>query len=767
MSDDATIRQILETMLDTGASPEQLCVDRPDLLPLVIRRSRLLRAVDHELNQLFPTTRPFHSHPPTQLSATPDFLGYDNVSFLGRGGMGVVYKAHHIALHRTVAIKMLLPSTIPGPDERATLQREAAAVAALQHPNIVQVFEIGENQGRPYFSMEYLQGGTLAERVRGQPQSPAFAAELVATLSRAIHAAHQSGIVHRDLKPGNILFASDGSPKIADFSLARSIVPDSNVSQSGAILGTPSYMAPEQALSLTGWCLPPVDIYALGAILYDLLAGRPPFRADTPIETHRQVIEEEPAALTRLNARVPRDLETICLKCLQKDPARRYPSALALAEDLTRFLQGEPIVARPSGNLERVAKWVRRRPAQATAIGVAAVCLSLFAGIALWSSARYLTMQQAIREDLTQATAFLQAGDWIASRSVLSKAQVRLDSAGGSNSVRIQAKDVQRELDLIDRLTRIRFQRANAQDKRFSRAATWQSYRSAFLEAGLLKNGDRPEEFATRISNAIAKAALVNAMDDWALCATDRSELAWLLTATTRADPDPLWRDHARNFNVWTDRNRLEELAKSAQVEREPVPLLLIIAGLLFEKGSAEAMPFLQRAHAAHPSDFWMTFAVGEQLDSQRDPDAIGYYRAAVSLRPDAVAAHINLGIALAVQNRYDEAIDCGLRALHIEPDSPLGHFNVAIWQIQQSKYALAVQHARQVVRLDPKNPDAHGILGRSLFELEDFQSAATAFRDALALLPESDPRRDQLHSALIRCEESINRSQEPSTKKY
>jgi len=285
------------------------------------------------------------------------------------------------------ALKMLLSGEYARPVEVARFLREAQAVAALKHPNIVQIYDVGEVEGRPYFTMELVEGPSLTEQVAGTPQNANRAAQLTATLARAVHVAHQAGIIHRDLKPGNVLLTDDGTPKITDFGLARHFDGDGGLTLDGVRVGTPSYMSPEQISGTSGALGPAADIYALGAILYEMLTGRPPFRAATATETQRQAIEEEPAAPSRLNAKVPRDLETICLKCLHKDPARRYASAAALADDLERYLKGEPIIARPAGSVERLVKWARRHPSSAAMIlgGAAIMLLELTSGLSCWS----------------------------------------------------------------------------------------------------------------------------------------------------------------------------------------------------------------------------------------------------------------------------------------------------------------------------------------------------------------------------------------------
>jgi tRNA A-37 threonylcarbamoyl transferase component Bud32 len=292
------------------------------------------------------------------------FGGYELLEEIGHGGMGVVYKARHTKLNRAVALKMILAGGHAGTAELARFQTEAEAVARLQHPDIVQIFEVGEYDGLPFFSLEFCSGGSLDKKVRGTPVAPREAAALVQRLATAMEAAHQKGVIHRDLKPANVLLTEDGTPKITDFGLAKKL-DEAGQTHSGAIMGTPSYMAPEQAEGKKD-IGPAADIYALGAMLYDLLTGRPPFKGATPMETIRQVVSDEPVPPSRLLPSCPRDLETVCLKCLHKEPRKRYGSAADLAEDLRRFQAGEPITARPVGSLERGWRWCRRNPVVAT-----------------------------------------------------------------------------------------------------------------------------------------------------------------------------------------------------------------------------------------------------------------------------------------------------------------------------------------------------------------------------------------------------------------
>ncbi len=323
----------------------------------------------------------------------PSVAGYEILAELGRGGMGVVYQARHLGLNRLVALKMLLAAPFASDDSRRRFRREAQAIARLQHANIVQVYDVGETAAGPYFSLELVESGSLAKHLNGTPWNPRAAAGFLEPLAGAIHYAHAQGVIHRDLKPANILLKdakypescllhpAPFSPKITDFGLAKCVEDENGQTPNGAVLGTPSYLAPEQVVGTSERVGPATDVYGLGAILYELLTGGAPFRGDSVMSTLLQVTHQEPTAPTRLGIKLPRDLETICLKCLQKSPKKRYASAELLAEDLHRFLVGEPIRARPPGLCARAVKAAKRRPLVAALS--AAVVLSVAVGFAL------------------------------------------------------------------------------------------------------------------------------------------------------------------------------------------------------------------------------------------------------------------------------------------------------------------------------------------------------------------------------------------------
>lgn len=351
-----------------AVSADELCRDCPELVEEVRQRIEIIESME----SLLRVKRSFSDATTAPRAAGPSapqpthIPGYEILDVLDQGGMGIVYRARQTELSRIVAVKMMAGAHPSGP-QLSRFRTECRAIAQLHHPNLVEIFESGETDVGPYFSMELVDGGNLNTRLKTNPPSSEEAATLVESIARVVHEVHQRGIIHRDLKPANILLTADGVPKVTDFGLAKLLDEESGHSRTGEVLGTLTYMAPEQIDPSTGSVAVPVDVYALGAILYELLAGRPPFLGRTT-QLMRQIVQDDPPAPSTIRSDLSRDLDAICLKCLEKKPELRYGSALELADDLRRFLEHHPIKARPAGPIRRTAKVVRRRPELRTLI---------------------------------------------------------------------------------------------------------------------------------------------------------------------------------------------------------------------------------------------------------------------------------------------------------------------------------------------------------------------------------------------------------------
>lgn len=776
---------LLEEMLDSGRTAEEVCRDCPELLPEVRRQWQAFRRVDGSLAALFPDPETSTGADPAaalpHLADLPRVPGYRVEALLGHGGMGVVYRAWHERLNRAVALKMLLAGPCARPEERERFQREAEAVAALGHPNIVQVHDVGDVDGRPYFTMEFVEGGSLAEQTRGIPQPARQAAALVATLADAVHAAHQNGIVHRDLKPGNILLTTGGTPKVTDFGLARRLQGEAGLTLSGMPMGTPSYMAPEQARGDKGAVGPATDVYALGAILYELLTGRPPFRAESTTATLQQVVADEPVSPARLNPRVPRDLQTICLKCLHKEPHRRYASALALADDLRRFDRGEPITARPVGPLERGVRWVRRRPAPAAALAAGVLAASALLGAALWwhgqRTALTATAVAYAEADLGESERLRDRGEFKTSAAVLRRARDRLRDYVPPE-LRDRLATAYGRLELVTRLDALRLERALIRPRAQTKApnellgvlalpaipvthnghafgagtSSGQHYEEVFREAGIGAPGDDPAEAAVRTQTSPIRGALVAALDDWAACATDRDQQAWVLAVVRQADPDP-WRDRVRDPATWDHPDALRELAQQAPVA-EQSPQLLAVLGARLRAKNLDAVAFLERVASACPADFWVYVEMGNALcDQSRAVEAIGYYRAALALRPETVALRYVLGDLYLSQQRWDGAIAEYEQAVRRDPENPWCHnrlgFTLA-WKGGREDEAIA--QFREAIRLDADLGWSHYFLAIALENKGRLDEAVDAFRETARLLPEKRAEaRQRLRGLLLK----------------
>jgi serine/threonine-protein kinase len=666
------VAELLQELLDSGSTPEEVCRNCPDLLAAVRAGWKQVRALQAEVGVLFPESASGDHTTPDGMRqgerSTPDLppiRGYEVQQVLGRGGMGVVYKAWHLRLQRPVAVKMLLAGAHAQPQELERFLREAETLASLHHTNIVQVYDAGNMDGRPYFTMEFVEGGSLAEKMAGTPQPAHQAAALIACVAQAVDAAHHRGIVHRDLKPGNILLAVDGTPKLTDFGLARRLEGSAGLTQSGVAVGTPSYMAPEQASGKVRDIGPAADTYALGAILYELLTGRPPFRAETSAETLRQVVAEDPVPPSRLNAAVPRDLGTICLKCLEKDPKRRYPSTQALAEDLQRFQRNQSIVACPVGRLERGLRWTRRDPRGAALVATALALIGLTFGGGIWLAQLHAERQgewhTVVSTALDQARILRKEFHFDDARGMLQEVRRRLEQ-GGPADLRQQVDQSLADLALVQKLDTARLQTATPVEGKFGPGGPESIYENGLVEAGLGRPGDNIETVAARVRDSAVHEEIVAGLDDWASIAPDPARRAWLLAVARAADPDPA-RDRLRQPDLLQDGPRLSKFTGELRVDELSPQLLTALGRVLVQTGS-DAVPLLRAAQACYPQDFWVNYELGWALrHSGRSDEALGFFRAALALRPESSLAEDSIRVTLRANDWFYAAARAAVRA--------------------------------------------------------------------------------------------------------
>jgi serine/threonine-protein kinase len=736
-------------MLDSGMTPEEVCCDCPDLLPLVKERWRDFCQVDEALGAVFPGLRtPSGAGTIPNVAPTiglPQIPGYTVEAILGYGGMGAVYKARQRALDRVVAVKVLLAGPFASPIELARFHRETAALACLKHPNIVQVYDAGDVEGRPYLAMELIEGGTLAKKLAVATLSARDAAVLMKTLAQAVEEAHQAGIVHRDLKPVNILLTVDGTPKITDFGLARRMEGDAGLTQTGVAIGTPSYMAPEQARGHAPVVGPAVDVYALGSILYECLTGRPPFRAETPAETVLQVISQDPVAPSRLQHRIPRDLETICLKCLEKEPRFRYATAAALADDLACFQNGQAIAARPEGPMARLVRRVRRQPAISAAVAVSALLAFALIGSGLWYISEGRATARAAEDDLRDMVQSLRNSSWLSASAARDRAQGRLDGRGPA-ALQRQVIQGTRDLELAGRLDAIRMKEIVSvegvdRDDRIDGA-----YAEVFQKVGLGTVDDMAPTVAERITRSDIRSALVSALDHWFVSTQDSRRKVWTLEVARRADPDQSdWRVRARDPEIRKSQEAVKDLIRAAPIKDAPVSLLIGLEMSLPDPVDAH-VGFLKRIHLEHPDDFWINQRLGLLMYVLRKPaESVGYCQAALAVRPDSALVHNNLGRTLTDVGRPEEGLAHYRRAAELDPSDGVYHNHVALALSALGRDDEAIPELEKALHNNPNAALLHSGLGNCL-ERKGRNAEAHAYHIRAV---ELEPKRTHCQSEL------------------
>jgi TolB-like protein/predicted Ser/Thr protein kinase len=658
---------------------------------------------------------------------------YELLEEIGRGGQGVVFRARQKSLNRTVALKVVNLGQSASKAHLKRFRREAEAVASLDHSGIVPVYEVGEREGSCYFSMKFVEGGQLDKVVRRTPMSVRQAAELIAKVARTVHYAHEHGILHRDIKPGNILLDEKGEPHLTDFGLARLVESESTITRTMEVMGTPSYMAPEQAAGNNAAISSVTDVYGLGAVLYQLLTGQPPFAGGTTYETIKLVLDTEPRQPRLLNPKIDRDLSTICLKCLDKDPKRRYSSALALAEDLERWLKHEPIQARRIGVFARGKKWVQRNPARALSAG-SLVALAAATGWIVWKS-------ELIRQPLTNGIAVLP-----------------FESLGGEKEHAEFADGVQD--DILTKLAKINHLKVISRNsvmeyrgKRNVRQIGDALRVSHVLEGSARRSGDRlhlnAQLIDTRTDTHVWAEEYDRNLND---LFTVQSEIAQKvaqhlhakLSASEQASVEerPTQDLVAYDFYV-----RAVSMIYTAQVPEESL-------GIDTEKSISEAVDLLNKAVARDPNFFLAYCQLAFAHDLIGDtPERLALAKSAIDsafrLRPDSGEAHLALARHLYWGYLdYDRARAELARAQQSLPNNPRFYELAGSMDRSQRRWVDATHNLERACELDPRNFPYLVNLGSTYLWLHDYDQHAKIMDRIVALLPER--RRERIFRASV-----------------
>jgi thiol-disulfide isomerase/thioredoxin len=671
--------------------------------------------------------RPSRSEAPTRAAEPPpqaaelirgEIGDYELLREIARGGMGVVYKARQKSLGRVVALKMILGGQLASPEQVRRFHVEAEQAGQLDHPNIVPIYQVGEHQGQHFFSMKLIEGGSLGTQMGRFRKAPREAATLVATVARAVHYAHQRGVLHRDLKPGNILIDEDGAPHVTDFGLAKHLG-EKGATQSGAILGTPGYMAPEQAAGQSDLTVA-ADVHGLGAVLYHLLSGQPPFEAESTFKVILRVMERDAPPLRPKCRNVPPDLETICLTCLQKDPARRYPSAAALADDLDRFLNGEPIQARPTTRFERLAKWARRRPAAAALLAVSATAVLVLLVGGWWSNAR---LQAALKTSETNrkraelsADAARNAREQVQASftkgletvdDLLTNLDGRLAQKGGMESVRVEFLT-----EFLNFSRRLALEQPDDPAAKRQLGRVWARIGEVSWQNGQLDGGDKALREAIAVQKALAEQWKDQPQYRHDLATTHLQHARLLLRKQRQADA----RASLRQASEIADRLAADaptqaayrqfavlirfEQGNLAEETRQPEEAKKAYAGALARQ--EKLIADFPRIAPAHHLLGQIADSLASSLDGEAPAESLRLRRRALDAQREAwrLARHVGafadelrvayneLGVALRKQGRHADLADLAGRLSQDAPEPKIDTYNAGCFMANAAEVA-------------------------------------------------------------------------------
>jgi eukaryotic-like serine/threonine-protein kinase len=714
--------------------------------------------------------------------AAPDhhsgqFGKYELLERIGQGGMGLVYKARQQNPNRLVAIKMILAGRFASDHDVQRFHNESEAAAELDHPNIVPIYEVGEHDGFNYFSMKLIEGSN-AQTSKGEfIANPKLAAQLIVTVARAIHHAHQRGVLHRDLKPSNILIDAEGTPFVVDFGLAKRLHSTLELTQGDARLGTPRYMAPEQVAHDRGAVTTATDVYGLGNVLYYLLTGVSPNQGITAGEVLERVLNQIPDPPGKWNRRVERDLETICLKCLEKEPGKRYASAAELADDLDRWLGGEPIKARPVGFLGRASRWCRRHPAEAM-LGSVAVAATLFilamgSWLALDAARKNAEVERKVTLEWDTAIEALSGGQSTRANEAYGRAMGLASTASAAAQRHIASRLL--DLETLFRLEDIRMSHVEASEEGLDLAGAASLYAAAFRDYGIDVEHGPPAMVGAQIKERDSRGALVGALDDWALNTTDSAARGRLLAVADAAEGRyDSFSSQVRAALARGDKLSLLKLAEEARSAKgRPATLVSLAAGLREQGALEQAVELLKTAQEDQPGDFWLNLELattlllwrpGEprealpfvtaaralsngnpgvyayvgnaQVKAGKLADAEGSFRQAIRQKADFAVAIADLGLVLNEQGKLKEAELMLTKALALDPRNPRSHYNLGLNLQRQGNNARAVDAYRQSIALKPDFAVAYNNYGNALTALRRFDEALAAFDKSITLRP-------------------------------